>query len=95
MEHLYVVSYDIREPRRWKKVYQAMHGFGERLQLSVFQCRLGKERVLKLEEVLRRLVDQTKDHVVILDLGPAENVALKVSSIGKAFEPVRPGPVIV
>ncbi len=95
MEHLYVVSYDIREPKRWKKVYQAMHSFGERLQLSVFQCRLGKERVLKMEDVLRRLVDQSVDHVVILDLGPAENVKPKVSSIGKAFEPVEAGPVIV
>jgi len=95
VEHLYVVSYDIREPRRWRKVYQVMHGFGERLQLSVFQCRLGKERVLKMEDVLRRLVDQTEDHVVILDLGPVEHVEVRVSSIGKAFEPVGPGPVIV
>lgn len=95
MEHLYVVSYDIREPKRWKKVYQAMHGFGERLQLSVFQCRLGKERVLKMEDILRRLVNQAEDHVVILDLGPAENVKPRVSSIGKAFEPVEAGPVIV
>jgi CRISPR-associated protein Cas2 len=95
VEHLYVVSYDIREPRRWRKVYQAMHGFGERLQLSVFQCRLGKERVLKMEDILRRLVDQTEDHVVILDLGPSEHVEVRVSSIGKAFEPVGPGPVIV
>lgn len=95
MEHLYVVSYDIREPRRWRKVFQAMHAFGERLQLSVFQCRLGKERVMKMEEILRRLVDQKVDHVLILDLGLAEHVELRVSSIGKAFEPVEPGPVIV
>lgn len=95
MEHLYVVTYDIREPRRWRKVYQAMHSFGERLQLSVFQCRLGKERMLKMEDVLRKLVDQKEDHVVILDLGPAENVKPRVSSIGKGFEPVERGPVIV
>lgn len=95
MEHLYIVSYDIREPRRWRKVYQAMHGFGERLQLSVFQCRLGKERVLRLEEILRKLVDQQDDHVLIMDLGPAEQVKPKVSSIGKAFSPVETVPVIV
>jgi CRISPR-associated protein Cas2 len=95
MEHLYIVTYDIREPRRWRKVYQAMHAFGERLQLSVFQCRLGKERVLRLEDVLKRLVDQQEDHVVILDLGPAETVKPRVTSIGKAFTPVEPGPVIV
>lgn len=95
VEHLYVVTYDIRDPRRWRKVFQAMHSFGERLQLSVFQCRLGKERVLKMEEILRRLADQKEDHVVILDLGPAENCEPRVTSIGKAFEPVEAGPVIV
>ena len=31
----------------------------------------------------------------IMDLGPAEQVQPKVSSIGKAFSPVEPGPVIV
>lgn len=95
MEHLYIVAYDIREPRRWRKVYQAMHGFGERLQLSVFQCRLGKERVLIMEEMLRKLVDQKDDNVLIMDLGPAEQVQPKVSSIGKAFSPVDLGSVIV
>lgn len=65
MEHLYIVSYDIREPRRWRKVYQAMHGFGERLQLSVFQCRLGKEPMLKMEEILGRLVNRQQDDVLI------------------------------
>ena len=67
----------------------------EHLQLSVFQCRLGKERVLKMEEILRKLVDQLKDHVLIMDLGPAEQVQPKVSSIGKAFSPVETGSVIV
>lgn len=95
MEHLFIVAYDIREPRRWRKVFRAMHGFGERLQLSVFQCRLGKERVLKMEEILRKHVDQQRDHVLIMDLGPAEQVQPKVSSIGKPFSPVETGPVIV
>ena len=72
-----------------------MHGFGERLQLSVFQCRLGRERVLRMEEVLRKLVDKQEDHVLIVDLGPVEQVKPKVSSIGKAFSPVEQGPVIV
>lgn len=39
-ERLYIVTYDIASQRRWRKVFRTMEGFGEWLQLSVFQCRL-------------------------------------------------------
>jgi hypothetical protein len=43
-ENLYVVAYDIAAPRRWRKVFRIMEGYGEWLQLSVFQCRLSRRR---------------------------------------------------
>ena len=39
-ERLYIVTYDIADQRRWRRVFKAMQGYGEWLQLSVFQCRL-------------------------------------------------------
>jgi len=42
--------------RRWRRVFKAMHGFGEWLQLSVFQCRLSRRRRAELETRLRELV---------------------------------------
>ena len=39
-EHLYIVTYDIADAKRWRAVFKLMHGYGEWLQLSVFQCRL-------------------------------------------------------
>lgn len=95
MEHLYIVSYDIRDPRRWRKLFQAMHGFGEWLQLSVFQCRLNKMRALRLEAAIREIVNAKEDHVLIMDLGPAESVTPRVSSIGKAFAPLERESIIV
>lgn len=95
MEHLYIVSYDISHPKRWRRVFKVMHGFGEWLQLSVFQCRLGKMRALQLEAALHELVNHKEDHILILDLGPAENVQPKVHSIGKTFEPIAHESVIV
>lgn len=95
MEHLYIVTYDVRDPRRWKRLYQAMHGFGDWLQLSVFQCRLDKIRRLRLEAAIQSIVNTREDHVLIMDLGPAEGVTPRVSSIGKAFEPVQRESVIV
>jgi CRISPR-associated protein Cas2 len=95
MEHTYLVCYDICEPRRWRKVYKTMKGFGDWLQLSVFQCRLSREKVLRMTDKLSSIVNQGEDHILIVDLGPAENVKLKVDFIGRPFEPIEKKPVIV
>jgi CRISPR-associated protein Cas2 len=95
MEHSYLVCYDICEPRRWRKVYKTMKGFGDWVQLSVFQCRLSREKALRMTARLTDIVNQNEDHVVIIDLGPAESVQLKVACIGKPFEPIKKKPMIV
>lgn len=95
MEHLYIVSYDIRNQRRWRRLFKTMHGFGSWLQLSVFQCRLDRIRIIKMEAAINEIVNHAEDHVLILDLGPAENVKPKVSSIGKTFDPILRQAVIV
>jgi len=35
-QHLYIVTYDISDQRRWRKVFNLLKGYGEWLQLSVF-----------------------------------------------------------
>lgn len=95
MEHLYIVCYDIGNDRRWRKLYKKMHGYGEWMQLSVFQCRLNKVAFLRLQDDIRQIVNHVEDHVLIMDLGPAENVIPKVMSIGAAFVPIERRPVIV
>jgi CRISPR-associated protein Cas2 len=94
-EHLYIISYDIRDQKRWKKIYKTLKGFGEWLQLSVFQCRLGKMSALRLEATLREIMNQNEDHVLIIDIGPAENINPKVRSIGKLFEPIQRRSMII
>jgi CRISPR-associated protein Cas2 len=94
-EHLYVVTYDITDPKRWRRVYDLMNGYGEWLQLSVFQCRLSRRRHAELVATLDELILHEHDHVVMLDLGVAENVEPRVVSLGKSFQPVPREPVIV
>lgn len=95
MEHLFVISYDISEPKRWRRVFKIMKGYGAWLQLSVFQCRLTKMRMLQLEASLGDVINHQEDHVLILDIGPAENVRPRVRSLGKRFEAVEREAVIV
>lgn len=95
MEHLFIVSYDVSDPKRWRRVYKTMRGYGEWLQLSVFQCRMSRTRLLQLEEAIGDIVNRQEDHILMLDLGPADAVKPRVSTIGKPFVPVRMGAVIV
>ena len=95
-EHLYLVTYDIADDKRWRTIFKTMHGYGEWLQLSVFQCRLTRSRYLELVDNLTRTMSVTQDHVLIVDLGIAEQVEPKVHSLGKrAFTAIERAPVIV
>jgi CRISPR-associated protein Cas2 len=95
-EHLYVVTYDIADDRRWRRVFKLMHGYGEWLQLSVFQCRLTRARHAELTSRLGSTIAHAEDHVLIVDLGAAEQVEPRISSLGKRpFAPVERAPVIV
>lgn len=94
-ERLYVVTYDIAEPRRWRRVFKLMNGYGDWLQLSVFQCRLTRKRKVELQAALAALINDNADHVLMLDLGHADKVELRVTSLGKTFSPVDRQPIIV
>lgn len=72
-----------------------MKGRGEWLQLSVFQCRLSRRGMVELRAAVATIVKHDEDHVLFLDLGPADDARLRVSSLGKGFEAVVRRPVIV
>lgn len=95
VEHLFIISYDISDSKRWRRVFKMMKGYGAWLQLSVFQCRLTKMRAVQLEAGLGELINHQEDHVLILDIGPAENIKPRVQSLGKRFVAVEREAVIV
>ena len=94
-EHLYIVSYDIGDPKRWRRVFRIMNGYGEWLQLSVFQCRLSRRRHAELIALLDGIIHRTEDHVVLLDVGMVEQVKPRVVSLGKDFKAVEREAIIV
>ena len=94
-EHLYIVAYDIGDPKRWRRVFRLMNGYGDWVQLSLFQCRLSRQRHAELIALLDGIIHNGEDHLVLLDLGPAENIVPNVVSLGKTFTPVVREPVIV
>lgn len=94
-EHSYIVTYDISDSKRWRRVFKTMHGFGDWLQLSVFQCRLSRRRRAELETQLRELIKAGEDHVLVIDIGPAEKTDIVVMSIGKTFSAIERRAIVV
>ncbi len=94
-ERIYIVTYDISDSRRWRRLFKTMHGFGEWLQLSVFQCRLSRRRRAELETALRELVKAGQDHVLLIDVGPADKTDIAVMSIGKTFSTIERQAIVI
>ncbi len=94
-QHLYVVAYDIRDSKRWRSVFKLMNAYGEWLQLSVFQCRLSRRRHAEMVATLDEIIHHVEDHVVILDLGLADRVVPRITSLGRHFEPMTKEPIVV
>ncbi len=63
----YVVTYDITEPKRWRKVFKLLHGYGRHLQYSVFRCRLTVREQEKLRWELEKLLTM-EDKLLILSM---------------------------
>lgn len=63
----YVICYDITKPARWRKVYKHLHGYGRRLQYSIFRCRLTKLQMEKLRWELEKMLT-VEDKLFILPI---------------------------
>lgn len=58
-----VVSYDIVDDRKRTKVAKAMKSYGERVQKSVFECRVDDKQFLKMKRTLESIIDMNEDSV--------------------------------
>ena len=94
-ERLFIVSYDIADKRRWRRVFRLLQGYGEWLQLSVFQCCLTRRRKSQLVEALSGIIEPGEDHVLIFELGAADGVGEAVAALGRPYLPLERRTVIV
>ncbi|HTG34102.1 MAG TPA: CRISPR-associated endonuclease Cas2 [Thermoanaerobaculia bacterium] len=65
---LILVSYDVPDDRRRTRLAHALKDFGERVQYSVFECRLDKGAQQTLRERVTRLIDPEEDSLRIYRL---------------------------
>ncbi len=63
MTRLWTVVYDIADPRRLRRVAKIMEGYGERVQLSVFECTLTNDSLAELRRRICMEIDTDADSV--------------------------------
>ena len=81
MRRCYLVCYDIRDPKRLRRVHKVLKGYGEAWQFSVFFCVLKDIDRVRLQTDLEEQMNQKEDQAMILDLGPNEKEAREAATI--------------
>lgn len=62
---IYLVCYDICEPKRLTKVAKTLERFGIRIQYSFFQVDAPAETVKKMKESVLKIIDRKEDRFFI------------------------------
>lgn len=96
MDHVYLVAYDIRDPRRWRKVFRAMKGYGDSIQYSVFRCVLSPEQSVQMVSALGEAMNQKEDRILIADLGPVGGRGEhSITGLGEKLPDIVKGAIIL
>ncbi|GGJ05170.1 CRISPR-associated endoribonuclease Cas2 1 [Alicyclobacillus cellulosilyticus] len=88
MRRYVLVSYDVSDPKRWRRVYKVMRGYGQHVQYSVFLCQLTDTEEARLRETLYDLIHKETDQVLFARLGSVESDALdrNLTVIGREYD---------
>ncbi len=68
--NLHLVTYDIRDPKRWRRAYRILRGYGDRVQYSVFRVHGTAVQIARLRWQLECILDAV-DALLILRLCPS------------------------
>ena len=76
----HIVAYDIRHPKRLRRVAKTCQDFGCRRQLSIFLCRISALDLVRLKARLEEIIDPMEDQVIFIRLCAA--CAIAVETLG-------------
>jgi CRISPR-associated protein Cas2 len=82
----YLVSYDIANAKRLRRVAKALESYGTRLQFSVFECPLDALRLAQAKGALAEIINVDHDQVLFISLGPeAADATLIIEALGLPY----------
>ena len=62
---LHLIAYDIAHPKRLRRVAQICEDFGVRVEYSVFECDLSRERFERFWKLLLQEIDTKNDALLV------------------------------
>jgi CRISPR-associated protein Cas2 len=83
---LYIIAYDIREPRRLNRVRYFLKGYSTGGQKSVYECFLTEGELKFIISTLKRLILEVDDRVHIFQMDGRS----KTHTLGIALQPKDP-----
>lgn len=87
MRRSYLVCYDICHPKRLRRIFRIMKGYGEPWQFSIFFCVLKEIDRVRLQSDIEKEINSKEDQVMIIDMGTNEDVARKATTVlGKPLD---------
>lgn len=86
MRQTFIVAYDVSDPKRLRKVFKILRGWGDHLQLSVFRCELDRRELVELRAALAEVIHHHEDQVVFVDVGPVDGRgSTSIAAIGRPY----------
>ncbi len=85
---LHLVAYDIRSPKRLRKVANTCLNYGIRVEYSVFECDLAQHTFVKLWADLLKEIDEDEDTILVYKI--CGSCVSKIVSIGDVTRPGKP-----
>lgn len=82
--NLFLIAYDVRNPRRLRHVHQVLRDFASGGQKSAFECYLTQAERKELLQRVAQEMDAEEDALLLIRLGAVEAVEL----LGKAVKPM-------
>jgi CRISPR-associated protein Cas2 len=82
----YIVTYDICDDKRLRKVFRTCRDYGNHLQYSVFECDLSPAEKVQFERKLHSIINSNEDQVLFISLGAAECRGERdITALGKSY----------
>lgn len=86
MRQRFVVTYDVCEPARLRKVFKVMKAFGRHVQYSVFVCDLNALGLAQMKAQLLGVIEPAEDQILVVDVGPTEGRGIEVfEALGRPY----------
>ncbi len=70
MRNRYLICYDVADPKRLRRMFRTLHGYGDPIQYSVFICDLAPQERVLMEAAVHDIIHHKEDRVLVVDIGP-------------------------